>query len=87
MQRGSFVGAEIVVDHDDFDLGPLGQVGRLISGDASVLHLDFERVHAAQPGTDRHLEGSALKSWQLAGFAAQIIAPCRSRRTSYGPGS
>ena len=86
MQRGSFVSAQLVVDHNHFDLGTLGQVGRLIDGDASVFHLGFQRVHAAQSSIDCHLTVLALKSWQLTGFARRTAWGLRRTEAAGGAG-
>ena len=62
MQRGSFVSAQVVVEHNHFDLGTIGQVGWLIDGDATVFHLGFQRVHAIQSSIACHLSGIRRKN-------------------------
>src|SRR5262245_60600745 len=45
VQLRALLGAELVVDHDDFDLGTIGQVGGLIEHEPPVLDLHLESLH------------------------------------------
>src|ERR1700733_13219401 len=45
MQLCSFFGRQLVVDHDDLDLGTVRQVGWLVHNEAAVLHLDLQCLH------------------------------------------
>ena len=47
MKLRSFRGREVVVDHDDLDLGTVWQVGRLVDHDSAILDLHLERLHGA----------------------------------------
>jgi hypothetical protein len=46
MQRQALLGAKLVVDHDDFHLGTIGQVGGLVEQEPAVLHWHLESLHA-----------------------------------------
>src|ERR1041384_4398210 len=46
VQRCPLLGAKLVVDHDDFYLGAIGQVGGLVQHEPAVLHLHLESLHA-----------------------------------------
>ncbi len=45
MQCRSFLGAELIVDHDHFHLGAVRQVGGLVQDQPAVGDLQLSRVH------------------------------------------
>ena len=48
MELRALFGRKLVVDHDDLDLGTIGQITRLIEPESAVLHFDLQRLHLAR---------------------------------------
>jgi hypothetical protein len=64
-QSSALLRIEVAVDRHELDLGALGQIGRLIEHESSMMHPGLERLHRVESLIFLGLSGERIPSVKL----------------------